>query len=280
MSFTNAFPSIIISDTGNSHIYSKNDSISIRLFTRDTLGGNLLKVVVQIWMPGSWNCVGPDSTPTVLDSSQIVKDTISLNHLVAFSDTFGLRLKSDGKYLIRGIVTAGDSVNVKADLIIPVIKGISGIQLTNADLSGWTLASGPDSLETYDSTDLTNAFDGGAFFYTQNGLLLAIEQHLLGPNGAALGPNAYIMEFEGDSGSTATYNHELLNVQSSGIIALSAFDTSIAFASTFGTNGYIVYAHFQNYFLQLPFSGFTDQTTALTVASKFLVIIRQKIMAP
>jgi hypothetical protein len=154
---------------------------------------------------------------------------------------------------------------------------VDQLEISDAAVSGWAKSTAnADTFCTYPIDSFyccaPGSVDGGAVPYDSSGCKEIAYQTLTGPSPMIY--TSYAMDFVTIAKASAMFGIS----KSSQIpnVAIPGFDISIAFAKSI-TNGVIVYAHFNKFYIEITLLGYTDDAAALDPASKFLGVFKEKI---
>jgi hypothetical protein len=151
---------------------------------------------------------------------------------------------------------------------------VSQLKITNGAISGWQINAASDSFGVFAAADFHNDIDGGDKPYTDRGLIEVADEHMVGPNGVELGGHAYLMDFGTDAAATAMFQYQA--TQFTPQVAITGYDNSIAFGYV-TVGGITVFAHFKKFYFELPFTGYSAQSQAISDANLFLGYFKAKI---
>jgi hypothetical protein len=203
---------------------------------------------------------------------------------------YALRVVTSGKIL----ETAGEAtVAVKSndttrlDTVDVVEAGIPGknvrvsmLRPSSDEIRGWSMAPSPDSFTLWTANTISDDVDGGFLAYTDRGVLEIADLHLLGPLGTdgvrrELAVHSFIMDFGNDSKAAAMFDFPTARF-SGEAFPLPGYDAAEAFARPV-LGGISAYAHFDKFYFELSFLGFSDRNEAAAAGKKFLDSFHRKI---
>jgi hypothetical protein len=154
---------------------------------------------------------------------------------------------------------------------------VGQLEISDTAVSGWakSTANG-DTFCTYPIESFYNgppgSIDGGAVPYDSIGCKEIAYQTLTGPS--PMISSSYAMDFV--TVAKATNMFGILKSSQIPNLAVPGFDISTAFGKSL-TDGAMVYAHFNKFYMEITLVGFTDKSTALATASEFLGVFKGKI---
>lgn len=167
-------------------------------------------------------------------------------------------------FLFLSVVVCTHSTNPSPP---PDTRDVSLFVIHNSDISGWTMA--PDSFTYYDSSNFNNDVDGSVDLYKSRGMVKVVDMDMIGPDSVKkLGPKCFIMDFQNAANATAMYNYEQTFWTPN--VVLPGFNKTVAFAYTEELGSVRVIAHFGKFYLDFPFSVYTDKNQAVTDAIQFI----------
>ena len=151
---------------------------------------------------------------------------------------------------------------------------VSQLFPTETDISNWKKNT-TYGYTTWTAANFNQDIDGGYEVYTDRGMIECGDIAMDGPNGAELLHQSFIMDFGFDSTATVMYNYKK-DQFSTQAVAISGYDQADAFAYP-GIGVITAFAHFNKFYFELQFSGYSDQAQALQAASLFLGLFKSKI---
>ena len=166
--------------------------------------------------------------------------------------------------------------NVASDKAVSVGQ----LKVSNTEISNWKLSSSADSFTLWTAANFEQDIDGGYEIYTDRGMIECGDIHMLGPAGSdgvqnEIAAHSFIMDFGNDSNAVDIYNYQKTRY-SADAFDIPRYPNTIAFARSI-LGGITVYAHFKKFYLELNFTGFSDQNHATTTAIQFLGLLKSKI---
>jgi hypothetical protein len=164
---------------------------------------------------------------------------------------------------------------------VPSKTTVGQLQIAIAEVPGWIQsADNSDTFCTYPIAgmynDMPGNIDGGATLYDSMGCKELAYQALTGP---LAGPNpevcsSYAMDFVTVAKASAMFNYEKSHTSSR--VNIPSFDNSTAFAKPINS-GVKAFARFNKFYIEVTLGGFADSAAALTTASQFLGVFKDKI---
>ena len=154
------------------------------------------------------------------------------------------------------------------------------LKVTNNDIPNWKLAQDADSFALFTPANISDLIDGLCDVYTNRGMIEAAAFHMVGPIGPdgeqnMLTGHSLIVNFGSDSNANYMYNHNKTE-NPYDLIDIAGYSDSVAFAIAV-QGGITLFAHFKQFYFELKFFGFSDQTYAITAAKLFLNFFKGKI---
>lgn len=159
----------------------------------------------------------------------------------------------------------------------PAATDVSDLKVPGGAVSGWLLNADADSFSVWTAADLDSDIDGGALEYTDRGVIKAADEHLIGPNGAVLGPHALFLDFGTEANAGAMHRYEVSKNSAYTRIAITGYDSTVAFGVA-NLGGITVYAYFKKFYFVLPFTGYSMKSQAVSDANLFLGFFKSRIL--
>jgi hypothetical protein len=167
-----------------------------------------------------------------------------------------------------------DGSSATIDLTVEMLK------VKNGDIANWRTAPDADSFGVWTPDNFYEDIDGGYEVYTDQGLSRAADFHMLGPVGPdgdteEIAKPSFIMDFGSATHAMEMYTY-MKSMYSADIVATPGWNDSVAFAKSI-LGGIAAYVHFDKFYFELNFAGFSDREKALAAAGLFLDFFKGKI---
>lgn len=226
------------------------------------------------------------------DSRRVLILVMGSYLLTSPDDSFGnftLNNLAPGNYRIRFL--ALDSQYPVLDTTFSVVSGITRdigtivlsksnirqLEIANNEIPDWSVVKSADSFNVYTAANLHEVLDGGDLLYVQGGVVeIGIEDLEKAVNDTDY-VYAYFMDFGTDINAAAMVQTEVSNFSGGdNPIVITGYDNNVALARG-NLGGITVYAHFKKFYIELSFTGYQDQSQAISDAKLFLDLIKSKI---
>jgi hypothetical protein len=158
------------------------------------------------------------------------------------------------------------------------------LKILNTDVSGWSQNTSDPKNGLFDASSLFTPLDGGAPNYTTiAGFSEALLEAMTGPtpNGSSTAEVLYVTAGDYTSAANATTEFDFIKTQpswSANSVSLTPdYADTIASGTSSNSDQISVCFHFNQFFIQLDFSGFPNLTTAKNTAISFIGLFEAKI---
>ncbi len=157
---------------------------------------------------------------------------------------------------------------------------VSMLKVINGDISNWKMAQAPDSFTLWTAANFYDDINGGLEVYTDRGPIEIADMHLVGPIGSdgvqnVLEKRSFIMDYGTEANAIEEFNF-MKSQNSADAFSFDEYGKNTAFAVPI-LGGIIAYAHFKKFYIELKFTGFSDQPNAVRTAIQFLSFFESKI---
>ena len=148
--------------------------------------------------------------------------------------------------------------------------GIRSFKLAANEVSGWTETS-------YFEYNVSNCSDnaglnGGAAKYVEKGLVEGIKQRLMKSDYNA---DIFIMDFGNSSNATDMFDNMSAGIDPKQPVGDFGMAIAVLDEHLSGVN---VYAHFNKYFFEIHFTGYSNKADAKTTAASFIELYENKVI--
>jgi hypothetical protein len=237
--------------------------------------GSLFVLALGIDRIAKVNADGSFTFPALAEASYSLKVVSSAKNYTVVSAALSVSVKSAD-------TTKLDTVKVVVYVpnILIFYVPVSKLKPANNEISGWSFVQAADSFTLWTPENFYDDVDGGAGIYLDKGMIEVADIHMVGPVGSGgvqnvIASHSFIMDFGNDSNALNIYTYKKTTYSA------ETFDLpGYAVTTAFGINdlgGITVMAHIKNIYFELTFSGFSDQSQALSAAQLFLNFFKAKI---
>lgn len=150
---------------------------------------------------------------------------------------------------------------------------VSQVKILDSDISGWAI----NSSGVFYSADswAASGVDGEAYgFSSTNPYSEVLDEHMNGPNGAAV--TMYVINYSADAQALEQFNLTKTQYSGSPESLLPFFPDDVA-AGDNSHSAIYAFAHFNQFYIELRFSGYTEFSLSKTDAITFLQLIEAKV---